>query len=103
MRCVRLITDATASTTPPAWQLVEHLATTSPEDAGRKLTALRDASASERQLARTFGPRWPRPRQAARTGPGVYEHQWRQQCPVCGQGSLDSRWAGAAGLPWDAS
>ncbi len=91
-----LITDATASTTPPAWQQAERLITPSPEDAGQKLTALREAAASEREEARTSDALASDRAQLLEQGLEFHEQHGDQQCPVCGEGSLDGRWAVAA-------
>ena len=91
-----LITDATASTTPPAWQQAQRLSTPSSDDAAQKLTALREAAASEREEARTSDALAADRAQLLEQGLEFHERHGDQQCPVCGQGSLDGRWALAA-------
>mgnify|MGYP003472238811 FL=1 len=91
-----LITDATASTTPPAWQHAQRLTTPDAEEVGQKVTALREAAASERAAARTSDVLASDRAQLLEQGLEFHERHGDQQCPVCGEGSLDSRWASAA-------
>jgi ABC-type hemin transport system ATPase subunit len=91
-----LITEGAAATTPPAWQQAERLTTPSQEEAGQKLTALREVAASEREEARNSDVLATDRAQLLAQGLEFHEQHGDQQCPVCGQGSLDSRWAVAA-------
>lgn len=91
-----LITEGAAATTPPAWQQAERLTTPSHEESGQKLTALRELAASEREEARISDVLATDRAQLIAQGLNFHEQHGDQQCPVCGQGSLDNRWAVAA-------
>ena len=91
-----LITEATASTTPTAWQQAERLVAPDSDDAQQKLTALREAAASEQQEARTSDALATDRAELLKQGLEFHERHGDKPCPVCGQGSLDSRWALAA-------
>jgi DNA repair exonuclease SbcCD ATPase subunit len=91
-----LITDGSGAETPPAWQQAERLTTPSAQDLAPKLTALREAAASERDEARKADAL--AAARAGLLGQGLEFHEQHgdQKCPVCGEGTLDDRWALAA-------
>jgi ABC-type lipoprotein export system ATPase subunit len=91
-----LVTDHTATATPPPWRQAAALLTPSADEVSPKLKALREASASERDEARTSDALANDRARLLEQGLEFHEEHGDQQCPVCGQGSLDERWALAA-------
>jgi DNA repair exonuclease SbcCD ATPase subunit len=91
-----LITDQAPATTPPAWQQAARLATPSADEAEQKLKALREAATSEAEEARNSDALADARTQLLEEGLEFHEEHGDQQCPVCGQGSLNERWAVAA-------
>ena len=91
-----LITDAAASTTPPAWQQAQGLTTPSSDDAAQKLEALLEATASEQAEARQSDALATDRAQFLERGLAFHDQHGDQPCPVCGHGSLNSSWALAA-------
>ena len=88
-----LITDATAMTTPTAWQQAARLTTPALDDVAQKLTTLREASTSERAEARNSDALATDRARLLEQALAFHEQHGDQPCPVCRQGSLDSRWA----------
>lgn len=91
-----LITDHASAATPPAWQQAAQLSTPSDDEAAPKLKALREAAASEQEEARNSDALASDRAQLLEQGLDFHDVHGDQQCPVCGQGSLDERWAVAA-------
>jgi energy-coupling factor transporter ATP-binding protein EcfA2 len=91
-----LVTDHTATATPPAWRQAAALLTPSTDEVSPKLKALREASVSERDEARTSDALASDRAQLLEQGLEFHDEHGDQQCPVCGQGSLNERWALAA-------
>ena len=91
-----LITDHASAATPPAWQQAAQLSTPSDDEAEPKLKALREAAASEQEEARNSDALASDRAQLLEQGLDFHDEHGDQQCPVCGQGSLDERWAVAA-------
>lgn len=88
-----LITAATAATTPPAWQQAEGLTTPSSDDADQKLKALKEATASEQDEARTSDALATDRAQLLEEALEFHAQHGDQPCPVCKQGSLNGIWA----------
>ena len=91
-----LITDHASTTTPPAWQQAARLSTPSNDEAAPKLKALREAASSEQEEARNSDALASDRAELLEQGLEFHDQHGDQQCPVCGQGSLDERWAVAA-------
>lgn len=91
-----LITQGTAMTTPPAWQQAERLSSPSADEVGQKAKALREAAASEGEEVRNSDALAVDRAELLAQGLEFHEQHGDQLCPVCGQGSLDGKWALAA-------
>lgn len=91
-----LITDHASTTAPPAWQQATRLSTPSNDEAAPKLKAFREAAASEQEEARNSDALASDRTELLEQGLEFHDQHGDQQCPVCGQGSLDERWAVAA-------
>jgi ABC-type hemin transport system ATPase subunit len=88
-----LITDATATTNPTAWQEAARLTTPALDDVAQKLAALREAATSERAEARNSDALAIDRAQLLEQALEFHDQHGDQPCPVCRQGSLDTRWA----------
>lgn len=91
-----LVTDGAAATLPAAWKQAERLATPAAEDVQRQLAVLRQAAADERAQADSSDALAAGRAQLLEQSLEFHAQHGDQQCPVCGQGSLDDRWADVA-------
>jgi energy-coupling factor transporter ATP-binding protein EcfA2 len=91
-----LIGEATAQTTPPAWQQAERLSVPPAEDVALTLTALREAAASEQEEALNSDALAADRARLLEQGLDFHAQHGDQNCPVCGQGTLNEQWALAA-------
>lgn len=91
-----LITDHAAATTPTAWQQAAQLSVPSNEDLVLKLISLRDAVVREEEEAQNSDVLASDRLKLLEQGLEFHSEHGDQQCPVCGQGTLDERWALAA-------
>jgi ABC-type hemin transport system ATPase subunit len=90
------VTDHPSATTPPARQQAALLVTPSNDEAAPKLKAMREAAASEQEEARNADALAGDRAELLEQGLEFHDEHGDQQCPVCGQGKLDERWALAA-------
>ena len=91
-----LITQAAASTVPPAWQQAARLTAPTSDEVDDKCTALRQAAQSEHEETQRSDALAADRAKLLEHGLTFHEQHGTQQCPVCGQGTLDDNWAVAA-------
>lgn len=91
-----LIAGDAGAPIPSAWRQAERLAAPAAEEVDEKLTALREAASSERNEARNSDALVSDRAKLLEQGLEFHEQHGDQQCPVCGEGSLDASWAVAA-------
>jgi len=88
-----LITGHTVASTPVAWQQATSLSVPTSEEAGERLTALREAADKEREEASRSDSLASDRAQLLELGLQFHDQHGEQPCPVCGQGALDETWA----------
>lgn len=91
-----LITDAAAAAIPAAWTQAAGLASPTAEDVEPLLTALRAATLNEQAETRSSHALADDRARLLAQGIEFHEQHGDQQCPLCGEGSLDGTWAAAA-------
>lgn len=91
-----LVTDGAAPTTPLAWQQASALATPAADEAGEKIAALREAFTVEQREAQQVDALLSDRLQMLEKGLDFHAKHGDQQCPVCGEGSLNAQWASVA-------
>ena len=91
-----LVTDGAAATTPLAWQQAAGLSTPEEDEARQKVEVLREAAIKEQREAELADALTSDRVQLLQQGLEFHAKHGDQQCPVCGEGSLNDQWASAA-------
>lgn len=85
-----------AASVPVAWEHARQLSVPSAEEAGPKCAALRSAARAEQQEVQRVDALAADRAQLLESGLDFHGQHGDQLCPICGQGTLDERWALAA-------
>jgi DNA repair exonuclease SbcCD ATPase subunit len=91
-----LITDGAATSTPAAWLEAERLSAPASDEAAFKIKALREVAIAEREEGRNSDALAADRAELLEKGIAFHDQHGGQQCPVCGEGFLDARWAVSA-------
>jgi DNA repair exonuclease SbcCD ATPase subunit len=91
-----LITDGIGAPAPAHWQQAQQLGAPAADEMSQRLTTLREAARNEREEARNSNALAVDRARLLEGGIEFYNRHGDRPCPVCGEGSLDDKWALAA-------